>query len=493
MHYPFLELISKSYMKTTQYSDKLMSMGDKLGYREADVVVAGGGSGGPIAAIAAARNGMDVLLVEQLGYLGGMFTGGNMIVSSTRPWAGIAKEIFDRLFGMGAAVMCPDDPINYSIFHQRSHSPATVPYDPEMAKIVLFEMCEEAGVKLLLHSYVTGVVTDGSTVKGVTVAYKSGTQVVMGKVICDGTGDGDVAADAGAPFIKGYGPDLQNKMFAMTMLVRLSHVDWSRVGEYSLKDPAWDKAINMGITKGDLPYYKPRTKDMVPYWGHGRPELSHLWYEDGALLWGGTVEDVDGTNADDLSRAEAQCRKQWMSELTFLKKYIPGFQKAMVENSGVSIGVRDTRHIIGEYTYTPNDFANEAEFSDTVAYIVPSGLEVPYGCLVPKTVDGLLVASRCLSATPGQTAAGPVRGVYNNMKSITSCMSYGQAAGTAAALCVREDVAPRRLDVKVMQRVLTEQGALVSREALKQFRSDRKIFREPSDLFSYSGETSKPV
>jgi len=457
-------------------------MGVKLGYREADVVVAGGGTGGTCAAIVAARNGMDVILVEQLGFLGGMFTGGNMVVSSARSWAGIGEEIFDRLFDMGAAIMHPDEPENYLIFHQRAHSARTVPYDPEMAKIVLFELCEEAGVRLLLHSYVTGAVTEGDVVKGIIVENKSGRQVVMGKIICDGTGDGDVAADAGAEYVKGYGPD--ETMFAMSMLVRLSQVDWSKVSEYSKKDPALAKAIKTAMDKGELPYYKPRTGDMIPYWGHARPELSRLWYEDGALLWGGTVEDVDGTDADQLTRAEVECRKQWMSELNFLRKYVPGFEKARVESSGISIGVRDTRHIIGEYTYTADDFLEEREFLDTVAYAAPYALGVPYRCLVPRKIDNLLLACRCISVTPGQTTSGPTKGAYNHLKSMTSCMTYGQAAGTAAALCVKDEVKPRELDVKALQRTLTEQRALVRPDILKQVRSQR--LHELGDLFSYS-------
>jgi len=458
-------------------------VGAKLGYKEADVVVAGGGTGGTCAAIAAARNGVDVLLVEQLGFLGGMFTGGNMVVSSARPWAGVGKEIFDRLFDVGAAIMHPDDPPNYPIFHQRTNSRRTVPYDPEMAKIVLFQMCQEAGVRLILHSYITSAVTEGDAVKGIVVENKSGRQVIVGRIVCDCTGDGDIAAGAGAEYVKGYGPD--RKMFAMTMLVRLSYVDWPRVSEYSRKDPAWAEAIKVAMDKGELPYYKPRTRDVVPYWGHARPELSRLWYEDGALLWGGTVENVDGTDADSLTYAEVECRKQWMSELSFLKKYIPGFEKAHVESSGVSVGVRDTRHVIGEYVYTADDFLEGREFPDTIAYAVPYGLGVPYRCLVPKKIDDLLLGCRCISVEPGQTTSGPTKGAYNHLKSMMSCMTYGQAAGTAAALCVKNGVTPRKLDVKTLQETLVEQGALVGPEVLKKIRSQR--LDELGDLFSYSG------
>lgn len=434
-------------------------MNSAIGYREADVVVAGGGPGGVCAAIAAAKNGASVLLVEQLGFPGGMFTGGNMAVANSWPWAGIGKEIFDRLGAMGGAVYHPDEPPNYPIFHFRGEGWHTVPYDPEMAKLVLFQMIEESGVKLLLHSFVTGAVTEGDRVRGIVVENKSGRQVLIGKVVCDGTGDGDVAASAGAEFIKGQGDE--RRLFAMTMLVRLSHVDWPQVTEFSRQDPGWDNVIAEAAAGGDLPYYKPRSREMVPYWGHPRPELAHLWWEDGALLWGGTVEGVDGTDVDSLTRAEVECRKQWVSELAFLRKYVPGFAAARVEDSGVTVGVRMTRNIVGEYTYTGYDILEEREFPDTVAYIVPQFLGVPYRCLLPKRIDNLIVSARCISTTPGQTSSGPTLGSYNDMKSIPTVMGYGEAAGTAAALAARLGVTPRELEVGTLQKALREQGALL--------------------------------
>lgn len=439
-------------------------MNSAIGYKEADVVVAGGGPGGATAAIAAARTGARVLLVEQLGFPGGMFTGGNMCVANSWPWAGLGKEIFGRLKERGAAISHPDDPPNYPVFHFGSYSWRNVPYDPEMAKIVLFELLEEAGVKLLLHSYVTGAVVEGNQVRGIVVENKSGRQLIRGKIICDGTADGDVAASAGAPFIKGQGEE--KKLFAMTMLVRLSRVDWPRVSEYSKTDSGWDKAIAQAMAQGDLPYYTGRTRDMVPYWGHPRPELAHLWWEDGALLWGGTVEGVDGTDADSLTHAEVACRKQWMSEFRFLRKYIPGFEAARIEDSGVTVGVRLTRNMVGEYIYTGYDILEEREFEDAVAYIVPLFLGVPYRCFVPKEVDNLLISGRCISTTPGQTSSGPTLGSYNDMKSIPTVMTYGEAAGTAAALCVKYGVTPRALDVGLLQETLKKHGALLARSAI---------------------------
>jgi hypothetical protein len=417
-----------------------------------------------LAAIAAGRLGASVLLVDQLGFPGGMFTGGAMSVANCWPWAGLGKEIFARLESRGAAIHHPDDPPNYPLFHFGGYSWRNAAYDPEAAKLVLFEMLEEAGVKLLLHSYVTGAVMEGSRVRGIVVENKSGRQVICGKVVCDGTADGDVAASAGAEFLKGQDQgDGTRKLFPMTMLVRLSHVDWPRVSAFSKTDTGWDKVIAKAIAAGDLPYYTDRSREMVPYAGHPRPELAHLCWEDGALLWGGTVEGVDGTDADSLTRAEVECRKQWVSELAFLRKYIPGFENCRVEDSGVTVGVRISRNIVGEYLYSGYDILEEREFEDAVAYIAPIFLGVPYGCFVPKQVDGLLIAGRCLSTTPGQTTSGPTLGSYNNMKSIPSVMTYGEAAGTAAALCVRQGVTPRELDRKLLVATLKKQGAVLER------------------------------
>ena len=435
----------------------------QVGYKKADVVSAGGGVAGLAAAVAAARNGVETLLIDQYGFLGGMFTGGNMTVLNCGPVGGIGKEIVDRLKAQGCAKNAPDDPPNYPIFHYASeYCTQSLVYDAEMAKILLLKMAQEAGVKLLLHSFITGAIVENSIIKGVIVENKSGRQIIEGNVIIDATSDGDVASFAGAPFVKGQTE--KGILFAMTMLVRLSHVDWPAVSEYSKTDYGFDKAIKKAIENGELPYYKPRTKDMPDYWGHPRPEMSHLLYEDGALLWGGTVEGVDGTNVDDLTKAEVEAREQFMSELSFLKNHIPGFGKVRIESTGVSIGVRDTRHIIGEYTLTGQDILDQRKFPDVVAYNVKGAFpvnDIPYGCLVPKKIDGLLAAGNCISVVPGSTFRGPQLGSFNNIKDIPSMWTTGEAAGTAAALCVKQNTIPRKLDVKILQKQLFSQKALL--------------------------------
>ncbi len=445
----------------------------RAGYREAKVVVAGGGVAGVTAAMASARQGVDTLLIERYGFLGGMFTGGNMVVLTTPSVGGIGKEIVDALLAQGAARRCPDDPPNYPIFHYRGERcTLTIAYDAEMAKLLLFKMAREAGVKLLLHSFITGAIVDHGVVRGVTVANKSGSQIVRGEVTVDATSDGDVAASAGAPFRKGQTE--KGILFAMTLLVRLSHVEWPKVSAYSQTDPGLEKAIKRGVAAGELPYYKPRTREMVNYWGHPAPELSHGVREDEVIMWGGTVEGVDGTNVDDLTRAEVEAREQFLSELTFLKKHIPGFANARIENSGVTIGVRDTRHIVGEYTLLGKDILDRRRFEDVVAYNVKGGFpvnDIPYRCLVPKEIDALLLAGNCISVMPGSTFMGLQLGSYNNMKDIPSMWTTGEAAGTAAALCAELGVQPRKLDPKAIQKILSAQGAMVGPERIAELES----------------------
>ena len=198
----------------------------RSGYKSTEVLVAGGGVAGFCAAIASARNGVDTLLIERYGFLGGMFTGGNMIVLSSSPAGGIGKEIVDRLMQQGYAKKCLDDPPNYPILHYNAEwCTMNVVYDPEMAKILLFKMAKEAGVKLLLHTLVTGAIVENPDNKGCHGRKQIRQAGYQGDIIIDATADGDVAASSGVPFIKGQTE--KGVLFAMTLLVRLSQVNWS--------------------------------------------------------------------------------------------------------------------------------------------------------------------------------------------------------------------------------------------------------------------------
>lgn len=436
-----------------------------IGYKFSEVIVVGGGVSGFCAALASARNGADTLLIDRYGFLGGMFTGGNMTVLNCPPVGGIGYEIVDSLTKKGGAGRCPNDPPNYPIFHYASeYSTMNVVYDAEIAKNILFDMATDAGIKLRLHSYVFDVVLEDGQTKGVLIVNKSGKQIILGNIIIDATGDADIASFANEPFRKGQ---KNGTLFAMTILVRLSDVDWNAVSEYSKEDYGLKNAIRKAMKNGELPYYKPRKREMPNYWGHAQPELSHLLYQDEALLWGGTVEGVDGTNIDDLTKAEVEARKQYMLELNFLKKYIPGFEKVRIQNSSVSIGVRDTRHIVGMETLTGEDILNRRKFSNVVAYNVKGGFpanDIPYGCLVPQSTNNLLVCGNGLSVIPGSTQMGLQLGSFNNLKDIPTMWTTGEAAGTAAALCVKSGIQPRNINIEELQRILKEQGALIPKE-----------------------------
>jgi len=288
-------------------------------------------------------------------------------------------------------------------------------------------------------------------------------------MFCDGTGDGDVAASAGAEFTTGLTRD--NQSFAMTQLIRLSHVDWERVLEYSTKDPGFDGAIRRA--KEELPYYTPRTRDMIPYWGHPRPELARLWYEDGALMWGGTVVDVDGLNVDDLTRAEVEGRRQVKEIYELIKENIPGCEKAILIDSGAQIGLRETRRITGKYVLTEEDIVSCKSFEDAIAsYAYPLDIhnptgtdtifreirgeayQIPYRSLLPREEEQVLVAGRCISTTHEAMAA---------IRVMPCCFALGEAAGTAAALSLRNKCLPSQLDPQELQETLKKHGAYIGR------------------------------
>jgi len=438
--------------------------------RKAEVLIVGGGVSGVAAAVAAARSGCDTLLVERYGFLGGMFTGGNMTVLNCRPISGVGKELIDALMTAGNARMCPDDPPNYPVFHYASeYSTLNVLYDAEAAKLLVMSLVKDAGVRTLLHSFALDVIADRNRVCGIEVCNKGGRETILADVVIDATSDADVAARAGIPFRKGQGAD--KTLFAVTLMVKLRSVDWKEVSEYSSSDPGFGSAIADAVKAGELPYYKPRERSMANYCGHSHPELSHLLESDEALLWGGTVEGIDGTRADDLTRAEFEVREQFQSELAFLRKRVPGFSKARVASTGIHAGIRDTRHVVGLQTLTPEDILEQKKYESAVAYNLKGGVpvnDIQYGCLVPSGFDGILVSGNAISVIPGSTQMGIHLGSFNNVKDIPSMWTTGQAAGCAASVCVRNGRQPAQANVKEIQQLLQEQGAIPEPEKVKE-------------------------
>ena len=393
---------------------------------EVDVIVAGGGPAGLAAAVAASRNGAQTLLVERYGYLGGLATGGLVIclVETARYGYGICREVIDKLSELKAARLNKPsgEPAHWvegaSLSGEESYH-----FDPEAFKYVADRLVTESGSELLFHSFIVDPVMKGREVRGIILEGKSGRQAVLGKVIVDATGDADVAAAAGVPC------NVDRHPWGINLEYRMGNVDFDRALQWKKDNPELYGKLMMKLEKdvGKIGWGETVYKGVV--WGHG----PHFY-------------DVDGLNTRHLTRIEVESRMAIMRGLRFLRENLPGFEDAFVMETAPQIGVRETRRIVGEYTLTKDDALMGRRFEDAIA---KGPFDIPYRCLVPAEVDGLLVAGRCISTT--HEAQGVIR-------NIPPCMVTGQAAGTAAALAARRGVRPRRLDVHVLREVLKEQG-----------------------------------
>lgn len=451
-----------------------------------DVAVAGGGPAGLGAAVGAARQGAKVMIIERNAFLGGTATAAQMATWNMPldHMTGFAREVTERLITSGGAV----------------GGGPTIPFDPEFVKALAVEIIQEQKIQLLLYSTIAGPIIADGRVQGIIVENKSGRQAVLANAVVDCTGDGDIAALAGVPFVKGRESD--GKMRPMTTLVRLAGLDLKRMVEYARNHPdEFDPDPNFNLL--DL------ERGMVRFAGffrhvreaheHGEldPSLHYLRFEgvqvDKNMAYLNTVRiyDVDGTSALDLTRAELEARHQIDQLVALLKKRIPGCENCYVVDTSSNIGVRETRRIRGQFVLTEADIAAGRTYPDTIARIwrfhTPGvemhspdpvegspedplhrtiqrplrSFEIPYGCLLPNEVDGLLVGGRCISQD--HAADGWTRGMY-------CCMVTGQAAGTAAGLAAKQSTSPAALNVAELQAALARQGvdlgSAASRETL---------------------------
>lgn len=438
-----------------------------------DVVVVGGGTGGAPAAISAARNGAKVLLIEKNGFLGGLATGGLM-----SPWPhwlarhswenpkepyieGIYTEILDRLDQLGA--LAPD--------HRN--------WDDEVLKFVLEEMCCETGVKLLLHSFLFRVLTDEHVINSIEVANKSGVMSISGKVFIDGTGDGDLVALAGGYFEEGRPSDGATQPMSLTF--RLGGVDFDKVPRYSpshyFLSIYWSEPPVMPDDVAEIhkEYLEAQESGEI---SNPRGEL--LWWRyhrPGILHFNTTrIQNLDATNAEDLTKAEIEGKRQVMETLKFLKRF-PGFADAYLIKMGNEVGVRETRRIIGEYVLTKEDVLKGRKFEDgiarghgpidihdptlstsTMVYCPDyTSYDIPYRCLSSKDLSNVLIASRCISTTVE---------AFASIRMLPQVIAIGQAAGTAAALACKENIPCKQLNIGLLRSTLKSQGASIWEEGM---------------------------
>jgi FAD-dependent oxidoreductase family protein len=449
---------------------------------DTDVLVVGGGPAGLGAALGAVQAGARVILAERYGFLGG-----NATAALVMPLMSFHTQVPQKE-RRGATTLLPTDhgpgePVVGGVLakllsrlvHVGGAIPPTlatgyvVPFDPEWFKLVALDLLDEAGVQLLFHAFASGVLGE-STVEGVVFETKSGPLAIRAKVTVDCTGDADVAVQAGTPTEVGRADGLVQPM---TLMFRMAEFQRAAFDAYVKEHPTewrgvhglWD-LVRKATAAGEL---KLPREDILFFATPHEGEVS---------VNSTRVTRVLGTDVWDLSYAEWMSRRQMRQIAEFLKQYVPGFEKSYVMQSGVNVGVRETRRIIGDYQLNADDVLSARKFDDAIArgaYPVdihnPDGkgtvlkrlppgeaYDIPFRCLLPRNAEGLIVAGRCISGT---------HEAHSSYRVMPIVMATGQAAGVAAALAARRSARPREVPVGQIQNELVRQGASLRKELLK--------------------------
>lgn len=443
----------------------------------ADVVVVGGGPAGMCAAIAAAREGVRVILIEQGGFCGGMATKGLVgpfmtcydAKGETMIIRGLFKEIVERMVARGFAIHPAQvhGGTAFTSWIKIGHEHVT-PFEPEGLKIIIDEMLTEAGVKILYHTDFIHPVLDNNTISGILVSSKRGLEIIKATVVIDCTGDGDVAYRSGVPYEMGN--QELNLIQPATMFFHISNVDpdsveadiQANIHNFYRKDGVNYRSFHWRVTQARENGDWDLNRVSIGMFRMPKPDE---WCVNTSRIMG-----VNSTDNESLTNAELIGRQQVYKILHFLQKYVPGCENARIKSIASHIGIRESRHIQGDYRLTAEDLLNSKVPEDSILLAAnsvdvhgrfgPTSNEyvpikgkyygVPYRCLIPKGIEQLLIAGRCVSAD--STAAGAIR-------VMPPCMGMGEAAGVAAALSVKEGITVRRIDVQNLRKVLKDRGA----------------------------------
>ena len=441
-----------------------------------DVIIVGGGTAGVAASIAAARKGAKTLVIERWGHLGGTavfgipflgaFSGNGQQVS-----AGLFQEMVDRLMAEGGS---PGHSRGSKWATQSEYEFSLTTFDPEVYKYVAQEMVLEAGAEILYHTFNTDVIVEKGIIRGVEIANKSGKAKLDAKIFIDATGDADIAAMVGVPM------QPKDRVQNVSILFRLGNVDLERFVEALKKGErvkGWGKWHTRLLKGGKV---DNAADTYVHVAGHFKPwddrdkeiTFTAVSSREGEIFLNATrTTHIDGGNAADWTKGEISERKNVWEVTHALRQFVPGFSKSYLMSTA-PLGIRESRNIIGDYTLTKEDVVGAREFEDGIArgsypidihdpaggrtkfYFIEGGksYNIPYRCLLPKGIEGLLVAGRSISAT--HEAMGSIR--------LLACVTcQGQAAGIAAAMAAQKSITPRQVDVKELQRSLLQAGAIL--------------------------------
>ncbi len=431
---------------------------------ETDVLVIGSGPSGLAAALAAAREGVDTMLVERYGCFGGCITQAGVESIAwyrhigTVDIQGIGVEFEQRARAMGAS-----DP------EPQSRSDAL---NTELFKVVADTLVTEAGITPLLHCWAVDAILAGDTIRGVVTESKSGRQAILARRVIDASGDADVAHLAGAPWRMApvkerLGVTVSFSMCGVDRQRFMAHVrdrpatitDWG-VETTGKEDHLFSPYLAEPFARAKAAGEIPEGVNIAGTWSrisaHGDATYLNLVYMPG----------VDATNVRDLTYGEIEGRRQVMWAAQALQKYTPGFEKAQLRSFGAALGTRESRKIIGMYNLTADDVRRQGRFTDAIGIfpefidgygelVLPSTgryFQVPYGILVPAEVENLLVAGRCVAGDQISHAA---------TRAMMCCAVTGQGAGVAAALSIQDDVTCRQVNIKRLQNRLIRQGVRI--------------------------------
>ena len=424
-----------------------------------------------MAAEAAAKDkNLKVMLIEQRGYMGGNLTIGLPILSYLGPKGnqvikGGAQKFIDRMWAKNAAS---------EHYPCKNHMSFTL-VDPDQVKTVAWEMMDDAGVEVLLYVFVADTIVENGKVKGVIIESKAGREVILAKTVIDCTGDGDVAFRAGVECNKG---DENGGMQPPTLMFLMRGVEVQKLRDAICNEP---EKYDMDV----MPTSQFRKKKFITVGLRGRiAEAQQKGYNvpvSRTILITGLRDDeiwvnmtrvsgVDSTDPVSYTQGEHDARKQMYDVMAYLRDFVPGFESAWLERAAAFMGIRESRVIVGKYVMTAQDILEQKPFEDAIAVagypvdihhakggdctmlFCEDAYQIPYGVLVPQTIEGLLVAGRCSAMDHEAMAATRV---------MSTCMALGEAAGVAARIAIADGVEVSGVDVAKVQQALLENGAFL--------------------------------